>query len=220
MDIYGISPTILTKTIQIPIKFYPESGSHNIPKVETLALIDSGAGGIFIDKEYQQQLKLPIHRLPRSIKVKNVDGTKNKTGEITGYIIIEIHVAGRHATEIAFVTGLGRQRIILGVPWLRGWNPDIDWKKSSLEWRDTAEATTVKTPAEEPKQLKFLERKEMSRKMLKNSGWNLKQSRDTAVMSLWCQEGPVEGYMHQIVWGADDLSCEGMDNLDIQGMIT
>ena len=70
MDIYGIFPTtFITKTIQTPIKFYPETGSHNPRKVETLALIDSGAGGIFMDQEYQQQLEIPTHQLNIPIKV-------------------------------------------------------------------------------------------------------------------------------------------------------
>ena len=217
-DIYGISTsTILTQTIQIPIKFYPESGSHNIPKVETLALIDSGAGGIFIDKAYQQQLKLPTNRLSKPIKVHNVDGTRNKTGQITKYIMLILYVAGRCGIEIALVTGLGRQKLILGTPWLKGWNPNIDWKKGCLSWRDTAEGT-VKTPVEEPKSLKSLERNETSRKMLKNSEGRSKTFRETAIMSLWCcsekRDKPVEGYMRQTVWGLDDRIQEGIDDLD------
>jgi len=32
------------------------------------------------------------------------------------------------------VSGLGRQKIILGFPWLEKENPTIDWKKATLEW--------------------------------------------------------------------------------------
>jgi hypothetical protein len=33
------------------------------------------------------------------------------------------------------VTGLGRQKVILGCPWLTKQNPIIDWAKGTLEWR-------------------------------------------------------------------------------------
>ena len=33
------------------------------------------------------------------------------------------------------VTGLGKQQIILGFPWLREQNPDINWQTSKFKWR-------------------------------------------------------------------------------------
>ena len=35
-----------------------------------------------------------------------------------------------------FVTGLGKQKIILGFPWFKTENPDIDWDKGTLTWRE------------------------------------------------------------------------------------
>ena len=34
------------------------------------------------------------------------------------------------------MTGLGKQKIILGFPWLQKHNPDIDWKKGTLKWQN------------------------------------------------------------------------------------
>ena len=34
------------------------------------------------------------------------------------------------------VTGLGKQQIILGFPWLREQNPDINWQTSEFKWRN------------------------------------------------------------------------------------
>ena len=46
LDIYGVLlAKVENKSVRLPIKFYPESGSHHLSKVETLALLDSGAGG-------------------------------------------------------------------------------------------------------------------------------------------------------------------------------
>ena len=38
-----------------------------------------------------------------------------------------------------YVTNLGNQRLILGLPWLRTWNPDVDWEKGTLQWRENRE---------------------------------------------------------------------------------
>ena len=43
--------------------------------VETLALIDSGAGGTFIDETFAQNHNLPLARLINPILVYNMDGT-------------------------------------------------------------------------------------------------------------------------------------------------
>ena len=33
------------------------------------------------------------------------------------------------------MTGLGKQKIILGFPWLHKYNPIIDWKKGEIKWQ-------------------------------------------------------------------------------------
>jgi hypothetical protein len=33
------------------------------------------------------------------------------------------------------VTGLGKQEIILGYPWFKQTNPDINWKECTLTWQ-------------------------------------------------------------------------------------
>ena len=43
--------------------------------VEALALIDSGAGGTFIDQNFAQTLKVPWNKLENRILAYNVDGT-------------------------------------------------------------------------------------------------------------------------------------------------
>jgi hypothetical protein len=36
------------------------------------------------------------------------------------------------------VTGLGKQKVILGFPWLAQENPDINWTTSEFKWRESA----------------------------------------------------------------------------------
>ena len=65
-----------------------------------------------------------------------MDGTPNKQGTIRYYVNLNIEIHRRKWKEQLLVTGLGKHRIILGLPWLRKTNPIIDWEKGTLEWRN------------------------------------------------------------------------------------
>ena len=41
------------------------------------------------------------------------------------------------------VTNLGKHRLILGLPWLRTWNPEVDWKQGTLQWRNNREDNAI-----------------------------------------------------------------------------
>jgi hypothetical protein len=64
-----------------------------------------------------------------------VDGTKNKTGLITESVVLDLTINGKTTTTELMVTGLGKQKIILGFPWLNEHNPDIDWKTGKITWK-------------------------------------------------------------------------------------
>ena len=61
----------------IPIEITAVSGEK---AVETLTMIDCGAGGKFIDQHYAQ--RFDVKKLDQPHKVYNVDGTENKKGMI------------------------------------------------------------------------------------------------------------------------------------------
>jgi hypothetical protein len=64
-----------------------------------------------------------------------VDGTENKQGTINTYVNLEFSLGKRKFKEQFYVTGLGKQRIILGFPWLHKHNPIIDWKKGEVTFK-------------------------------------------------------------------------------------
>jgi hypothetical protein len=99
--------------------------------VETL--IDSGAGGLFIDQNYAKNFD--INYLDEPVKAYNVDRTENKQGTINAYVNLEFSLGKRKFKECFYVTGLGKQRIILGFPWLHKHNPIIDWKKGEITFK-------------------------------------------------------------------------------------
>jgi hypothetical protein len=50
--------------------------------IETQPLVDSGAGGTFMDQNYARKHGFNLTKLEYLITARNVDGTKNKQGTI------------------------------------------------------------------------------------------------------------------------------------------
>ena len=74
---------IAKNTISIPITVKTQSGES----IKNLAMIDSGAGGKFIDQNVAK--KFEVKKLDTPIHVYNVDGTKNKKGTIKYFVDLE-----------------------------------------------------------------------------------------------------------------------------------
>ena len=123
--------------MSIPIVLESESSGQ----VGTTALIDSGAEGLFINKVFACYMGIELKTLMKPIKVFNVDGTWNKTGYITEYCDVDLKIHCRTRSQRLLATGLGQQKVIVGLPWLRDENPDIDWRKGTLRWRNKPETS-------------------------------------------------------------------------------
>jgi len=122
---------VTRQTMRLPVTI------HTDRDITESMLIDSGAGGCFLDHDVAKEYSLPLVKLQKPIKVKNVDGTNNKTGFMTHYVKVAITIAGLRSIIRFLLTGLGRNRAILGLPWLIRYNPDINWKLNTLKWRNT-----------------------------------------------------------------------------------
>ena len=99
---------------------------------EITALVDCGAEGLFIDKSITHKWRKSI--LKMLIKVRNVDGTYNENRVITERCLIPFRIKDETMTEWFYVTMIGDQDLILGLPWLEKHNPIIDWKEKTLEF--------------------------------------------------------------------------------------
>ena len=102
---------------------------------ETPALIDSGAGEIFIDQNHTWKMEYKLTELETLVKAYNMDGTENKKGTIKNYVNLEFSLNGKKFKEQFYVTGLRKQKIILGLPWLKEHNPEINWQTGKLKWQ-------------------------------------------------------------------------------------
>jgi hypothetical protein len=57
-----------------------------------------------------------------------VDGTPNEAGSITEVIEMMLQYREHSEKAVFAVTGIGKQDVILGLTWLRGHDPEVDWK--------------------------------------------------------------------------------------------
>ena len=96
------------------------------------ALVDSGATGTFIDKEYVISNSIPTRKLISPILVFNVDGSPNEAGSITEVAELRLTYKDHSETTLFAVTSLGKQNMLLGMSWLRDHNPEIDWSTGEV----------------------------------------------------------------------------------------
>ena len=69
------------------------------------------------------------------IKVFNIDRTRNKQGTITHYTELDLLIGEWIKKLRLYITGLGKQKVLLGFTWLQKENPDIDWKQRKIRWQ-------------------------------------------------------------------------------------
>ena len=101
--------------------------------VTVKALLDSGATGMFMDKNFAEKHGFRMDKLERPLIVTNVDGSNNSGGRITHEVECNVYYRG-HQERMKFdVCNLGRTDVILGMPWLVAHNPEIDWKKGKVK---------------------------------------------------------------------------------------
>jgi hypothetical protein len=104
-----------------------------LSKQTVKTLIDSSADGLFIDQNYAKNFD--INYLDKPVKAYNMDRMENKRGTINAYVNLEFTLGKQKFKECFYVTGLGKQRIILGFPWLHKYNLIIDWKKGEITFK-------------------------------------------------------------------------------------
>jgi hypothetical protein len=97
-----------------------------------IALLDSGATDSFIDKGMIDQYGLKVKTLDHPIPVFNADGGRNKLGDITGYVDLEMKIGDHKEVIRLHATSLGQQHIFIGHDWLRKHNPDINWETGEV----------------------------------------------------------------------------------------
>lgn len=95
-------------------------------------LLDCGATGLFVDSEYVKTHQLTTRKLPRPIPVFNIDGTHNEGGYITEEVELLMRYKDHKEKAVFAVCSLGKTEFIIGFPWLKEHNPEVDWQSGEI----------------------------------------------------------------------------------------
>jgi len=90
------------------------------------ALLDSGATGMFMDKQTVAKHRFKLQKLKRAIAVRNVDSTNNSEGAIMHQVKCNVYYKGHMERIRMDMCDLGKMEVILGMPWLAAHNPEIN----------------------------------------------------------------------------------------------
>ena len=129
----ALSSVIIPETKEVKSHFHIScylKGRHRTVKVA--AMVDSGATALFIDKKYADSQKMWQIPLENPIQLHNIDGTLNEAGSITHKVKLWLTIGSDKEKFEFFVTSLGPEKVILGLPWLRHRNPRIDWQEGTM----------------------------------------------------------------------------------------
>ncbi len=136
------------------------------------ALLDSGAMDNFIDHRTTERLGIQMEPLKQPIRLTNVDRTTNEAGRIERYCEMTIQSGHQRHVVCFYETSLGEDQIIFGYPWLRTFNPQIDWEKGKATmpwlkaWAKTKKysiALAEQIPGEYQRHYKVFDEKEANR---------------------------------------------------------
>ena len=134
IDIYLINAVNNLNSLYLSIDILHKEKDETI---KTKTLLDCGARGIFLDQNFTRKHNLRTTKLEQPIRARNVDRTDKKQGTIQFYTDLNIRIGDQTFLERFYITGLGNQKVILRLPWLRKQNPEIDWEKGMVAWRNS-----------------------------------------------------------------------------------
>ena len=101
-------------------------------------MVDSGATTTFLSRRFICDNQVATSKLAQPIPLYNIDGSVNRAGSITHYVRLQV-VMAEYADWLEFlVTDLGPEDVILGLPWLRKVNPNIDWQAGTMDMGEEA----------------------------------------------------------------------------------
>ena len=110
-------------------------------QVNLYALLDSGANSNFVSSKIVEENSLLPVKLGESITVKMADG---RTSIIDSYLpLVNVYTEGKDSSANAVIDLLIvnelKYPVILGIPWLRVVNPNIDWSDKSYRFSETTQ---------------------------------------------------------------------------------
>jgi len=97
------------------------------------ALLDCGATGSLIDRDFVHLKGMNSWTLSHNIPVFNVNGSPNEAEQISEVVDVVLRYKTHSERILLAISGLRKQSLILGYNWLKDHNPRINWKKGEVK---------------------------------------------------------------------------------------
>jgi len=111
-----------------------EIGTTDTSKLHSIkALLDSGATGSFINRDFIRSKEINTQTLSCNILVFNVDSSSNEARQISKVVNVLLRYKTHSERMLLAISGLGKQSLILGYNWLKDYNPKINWEKEEVK---------------------------------------------------------------------------------------
>ena len=167
------------------------------------ALLDSGATGLVMSLEFARKKGFKLKKLERPIQVRNMDGSFNREGPIENTVEVNVYYKGHvERTEIDIIGGQ-KWGVILGMPWLERYNPEIDWKTGEVkmtrcpeecgkQWRPVqGKSGWEKQKEEEEKEEAGRRREEKEKRKIRKKGKTMEVKKVAEEWEIWDEEEEV-----------------------------
>ena len=138
-EINSISPiawkkdqtTVPESHFMVPIQIFTSE-----LEISCSAMLDSGAGGNFMDLTFAHENHIPLLKRTTPLDMETVDGSPLSSGPVTQETVkLQIRINTDHHEDIHFsLISSPKFPIILGIPWLAIHNPSIDWENHVLHF--------------------------------------------------------------------------------------
>ena len=115
---------------------------------EGVALIDSGATHNFMDRRMVKRLRVGSKPLAVPQSIRNVDGTNNRDGILTRYTDLRVSINQHVQIQRFYIMNLTEDHALFSFPWLQEFNPQINWKKGTINDTEVIIHTTNLEPLE------------------------------------------------------------------------
>jgi len=96
-------------------------------------LLDSGATGLVMSEEFARKHRFRRTKLEKLVYVRNVNSMLNYAGPIVGTVEVEAFFKGHKERTLIDVIGGQEWSVILDMPWLGHYNPEIDWNTGEIK---------------------------------------------------------------------------------------
>ena len=104
-------------------------------------LIDSGATDCFVSTAFVEEKELLLNKRKEKVKINLADGTTRVSKLYIKQACVSFE---EHMEFLDFtVINIPQYEAILGKVWLDRWNPVINWKENSMQWKMGKRRITV-----------------------------------------------------------------------------